>query len=212
MNAITNARLEILDVEQGTEEWYQVRSGIITASEFGTVMAKGRGGSESLTRSKYLCRLVGERMSGQFDKFDSYTNSNMTRGKEWEPEVRDRHTLAINEEVKVCGFLRRGDIGCSPDGLIGDKGLAEYKTAIYSKHIYTMKQDQVPAEHVPQVQGGLWVSGREWCDFVSFSPGLPLFRKRVYRDENYIAMMKAEVDRFYTEMMVLLADLKRRYA
>lgn len=205
------SELEIIDCEQNSEEWHRARAGIVTASEFATVMAKGRGKSESVTRRKYMLHLVGERLAGP-SPFDSYSNGHMTRGHEYESEAADLYVFQTDNEIQRIGFMRRGDVGYSPDGLIDENGLVEIKTKLYHLHLECLLSDEVPSEHIPQLQGGLWVSGREWIDFVSYSPGLPLFVKRVYRDEEYIKNLAQEVDRFLAEMNEIIEKINRRVA
>lgn len=200
--------LQIFDCEQNSEEWYAARAGIPTASEFSTVLAKGRGGGESVTRRKYLYTLAGERIAGP-SPFDRYTNGHMDRGHAYEDEARDLYSLITGNEIQRVGFMRRGDVGYSPDGLIGEDGLHEIKTKIYSLHLECLLSDTVPSEHTAQIQGGLWISGRKWLDFCSYSPGLPLFVKRVYRDETYIARLKVEVEAFNSELLELVERIQQ---
>ena len=195
--------LQIFTCEQNSEEWYAARSGIVTASEFSTVLAKGRGGGESVTRRKYMLTLAGERIAGP-SPFDRFSNAAMERGHAYEEEARDMYSLITGNDVERVGFMRRGDVGYSPDGLIGENGLQEIKTKIYPLHLECLLSDAVPSEHVAQVQGGLWVSGREWLDFVSYSPGLPLFVKRIHRDEAYIKVLAKAVEDFNTELAALV--------
>jgi hypothetical protein len=191
--------LEIFNCTQGEEDWYAARAGIVTCSELSTVLAKGKGGGDSVTRRKYMLTLAGERIGGP-SPFDRYSNGAMQRGHEYEQEARDSYQLITDHEVEQVGFMRRGDVGYSPDGIIGDDGLLEIKTKAYPLHLDCLLKDEVPAEHMAQIQGGLWVSGRQWLDFVSYSPGLPIFIKRVPRDESYIANLSAEVERFNAEV------------
>lgn len=190
--------LEIFDCEQSSPEWFACRAGIPTASEFSTVMASGRGGAESKTRRKYMLTLLGERITGAC--VDSYTNAHMERGKTMEAEARDLYAMVTDNEPKQVGFMRRFGAGASPDSLIGDDGLLEIKTKLPHLQLECLLADKLPAEHVAQVQGQLWISGRSWVDFVSYWPGLPIFIKRVERDEAYIARLKVEVDTFNAEM------------
>ena len=189
--------LEIFNCEQNSPEWVQARLGIVTASEFKAVMAKGEG----KTRRKYMLTVLGEKISGQ--PFERYTNDYMERGHTQEDEARDLYALLTDNEVQRVGFLKRGPVGYSPDGLIGDSGLLEVKTKMAHLHLECLLSNDLPSEHKHQCQGGLWVSGRQWLDFVSYSPGLPLFVKRVTRDEPYIARIKVEVDSFLIEMATL---------
>ena len=202
--------LQIFNCEQGTPEWLQCRAGIPTASQFDTVMAKGKGGGESKTRRTYMLKLIGERMTGT--PMDSFSNSHMERGHEMEQQARDLYAMVTETEPQKVGFIRRGDTGASPDSLVGTDGLLEIKTKLAHLQLDVILADKLPTEHVAQVQGQLWIAQREWLDFVSFWPGLPMFKKRIFRDEPYIARLKVEVDDFNDEMNNLLTQIKSRAA
>lgn len=199
--------LQIFNCEQGTPEWYAARAGIPTASEFDTVMAKGKGGGESKTRRTYMLKLVGERITG--DPMYSYSNDHMERGKEMEAQARDLYAMVAEVEPVQIGFMRRGDAGASPDSLVGDNGLVEIKTKLAHLQLDVLLTNELPSEHKAQCQGQLWIAAREWLDFVSYWPGLPLFVKRVYRDEPYIARLKVEVDSFNAEMLEVIEQVKQ---
>lgn len=194
--------LQVFNVEQGTPEWLACRLGIPTASEFQTLLAKGRGGGVSKERITYLRKLAGERLTGE--PMWTYTNEHMERGKEMEGEARDLYAMVAAVEPAQVGFLRRGDVGCSPDSLIGDDGLLEIKTKLPHLQIAVLEDGVVPPEHMAQLQGQLLVSGRRWVDFVSYWPGLPPFIKRVERDEAHIAAIKVAADEFLTELAALV--------
>jgi hypothetical protein len=201
--------LEIFNCEQGSPEWYACRAGIPTASEFATVMASGRG-AESKTRRKYLLTLIAERLTGQC--VEGYSNGHMERGKAMEGDARDLYAFMTNLEPQPVGFMRRGRAGASPDSLIGESGLLEIKTKLPHLQLECLLGDKLPPEHKAQCQGQLWISGREWLDFVSYWPGLPLFRKRVERDEPYIAEIQVAVAEFLGEMDRLVELIKQRGA
>lgn len=199
--------LQIIECEQSSPEWYAARAGIPTASEFATVMAKGKTkGSPSVTRRKYMLQLIGERLTGQ--PMENYNNAHMERGKVMEDEARDLYAMLNDCEPQRVGFMRRGEAGASPDSLIGSTGLLEVKTKLPHLQIEVLLAKRLPPEHVAQVQGQLWISGREWVDFVSYWPGLPIFVTRVQRDETYIATIKAEVDDFLAEMADIINQLQ----
>lgn len=197
--------LQIFDCEQGTPEWFACRAGIPTASEFHTVLAKGRGGGESKTRRTYLYKLVGERLTGQ--PTESYTNAHMERGKAMEDEARQLYAFLHDVQPQRIGFMRYGDCGASPDSLIGDDGGCEIKTHLPHIHLPILDADELPPDNKAQVQGCLMVSGREWWDFISYWPRLPIFIKRVYRDEPYIQALRCAIDEFNEE----LAAMEQRY-
>jgi hypothetical protein len=199
--------LEIYDCEQGSPEWFACRLGIPTASEFATVMASGRGGGESKTRRKYLLTLIGERLTGQIAP--GFSNDHMERGKVMEDEARDLYAMVAEVEPQRIGFMRRGDAGASPDSLVGDKGLLEIKTKLPHLQLECLLDEKLPAEHAKQIQGQLWISGREWCDLVCYWPALPPFIKRVERDERAIAEIKIAVEDFNAELQALMGQLEK---
>lgn len=199
--------LEIIDCEQNSPEWYAARLGIPTASMFATVMASGKGGAPSLTRAKYMRELVGERITGEAN--EGYSNAHMERGKAMEAEARDLYAFVHDEPLQRVGFIRNGEKGCSPDSLAGTRGGVEIKTALPHILIEILQKDQVPTEHIPQVQGTLWVAEREWWDLVVFWPKMPMFKKRIYRDEAYIASLKKGVSLFIEELAELEAHIRK---
>lgn len=198
--------IEVFDMEQGSPEWFEVRRGIVTASEFHTVMAQGRGGGDSKTRREYMLKLMGERLTG--DPMYRYQNDHMQRGQEQEAEAREMYVFLSDLEPQQVGFIRNGKIGCSPDSLIGDVGMLEIKTKLAHLQLEVLLGESVPPAHMAQIQGQLWVAEREWCDFVSYCPRLPLFTKRVFRDERYIEGIKKSVDLFEREMATLLEKVQ----
>jgi hypothetical protein len=190
----------IHNCDQGTPQWFACRAGIPTASEFSTVMAKGKGGGESVTRRKYLLSLAGERLTGEC--VEGYTNSHMERGKVMETEARDLYLFRTDAEATQVGFLRneKHRAGASPDSLIGTNGMLEIKTKLPHLQLDLLLSGGLPAEHKAQVQGQLWIAEREWVDFVSYWPKLPLHIFRVYRDEEYILGMASAVSAFNAEL------------
>lgn len=195
--------VEILTCEQGSPDWFAARLGIPTASEFSTVMAKGEG----KTRKTYMLKLAGEILTGE--PMESYTNANMERGKIMEDEARALYAFQCDAEIERVGFIRNGGKGCSPDSLIGEKRGLEIKTALPHIQIDRLMRGELPPEHKAQVQGSIWVSERDEWDFASYWPKLPLFVKRVYRDDGYIANLAGEVDKFNDELAAVVEKIRR---
>jgi hypothetical protein len=202
--------IQILDCEQGSPEWYLARLGIPTASEFATIMAKGKGGGDSKTRRTYLLKLLGERITGE--PMYSYSNDHMERGKVMEDEARDFYAFMTDAEPQRVGFIRNHGSGCSPDSLIGDAGMLEIKTKLAHLQIEVLLSGEVPSDHKAQLQGQLWVAEREWVDFVSYWPKTPPFIKRVYRDEAYIKGIAEAVDIFLSELSALQRRMESGYS
>jgi hypothetical protein len=199
--------IEIFDCEQNSEAWLRARLGLPTASMFATIMAKGKGGGESLTRKTYLYKLAGEIITGE--PTENYTNGYMERGHALEGEARDMYSFMVDVEPQRVGFIKNGDKGCSPDSLIGSDGALEIKTKAPHLLIETLfREDGIPPEHVAQVQGVMWVAERDWLDFVAYFPRMPLFKRRVRRDNGYIANLAGEVARFNDELAAIVERLR----
>lgn len=199
--------LEILDVPQNSPEWHAARAGIPTASEFSTVMASGRGGGESKTRRTYMLKLAGEIVTGEVQ--EGFSSAHTERGHEMEPDARNMYALMTDAQPELVGFIRNGQKGGSPDSLIGDSGLLEIKTKLPHLLIDVLLKDEFPPEHKAQCQGNLWVSEREWIDIAVYWPKLPLFIKRAYRDEAYIAKLAAAVDAFNSELAEVVEKVRK---
>lgn len=175
------------DLEQGSDDWLDARRGIVTASVVGQLITPSTVKPASNDRSRALVhQLVAERVSGWVEP--TYTSPDMWRGIESEPIARDLYSEKY-APVTECGFMVRteGDwtLGYSPDGLVGEDGLIEVKAPRPKTHVSTVLADQVPAYHAAQIQAGLLVSGRQWCDYISFCGGLPMWTKRVRPDERW---------------------------
>lgn len=198
--------MQIVDCIQGTEAWHQARAGIVTASEFSTVLAKGRGGGESKTRRTYLLKLAGERLTGF--PAESYSNGHMERGKVMEDEARRFYEFLTDAELQQVGFIRNGDKGCSPDSLISTDGVLEIKTALPHLLIDMLLKDEFPPDHRAQTQGQLWVAEREWVDLIVFWPNLPPLVKRAYRDPGYIIQLSDAVDQFNEELESVVEKIR----
>lgn len=197
------AELQIFRCAQNTPEWLEARMGIPTASAFSTVMAKGEG----KTRKTYMLKLAGELLTGE--PMDSYSNGDMERGHEWEAEARELYAFDRDAEPEIVGFLRRGQMGCSPDALIGDDGGLEIKTKAAHLHIEALLRDDIPPEHKAQTQGFLLVTGRDWIDLAIYCRKLPLVVRRCVPDRDYIANLKGEIDRFNDELAALVERVRR---
>lgn len=190
------------DLEQGSEAWFRARAGIPTASRFATVMAKGEG----KTRSEYMRKLAGEILTGE--PSEQFGNVHTERGNAMEDEARETYAFINDAEVQRVGFIRNGNRGASPDSLVGTNGGLEIKTALPHIQIDRLERDRLPPEHKAQVQGNLWIAEREFWDFVSYWPRLPVLTVRVYRDEEYIKTLSDEIDRFNDELAALVERIR----
>lgn len=198
-------------MKQGSQEWLAERAGCATASCFKNVIAKIKSG-ESSSRRNYRMLLVTERLIGQ--PVESYENEAMRWGTAQEPFGRmayEEHTGYLVEEV---GFIKHPTIdwcGGSPDGLVNDDGLIEIKCPFVSTvHVETL-QSGMPTEHMAQCQGLMFVTGRQWVDFISFDPRMPrhlsVYVERIQRNDIYIATLESEVNAFLAEVEQLYSRL-----
>lgn len=199
--------VEIIDCIQGEPEWFRARLGLPTASNFATVMARGKDGGASLTRKKYLNELAAEIITGE--PGESYTNGFMERGKMQEAEARRLYAFMTDADPELVGFIKNGPKGASPDALIGNDGLLEVKTRLGHLQVELLLADRFPPEHRAQIQGSLWVCERDWCDIAVFSPGLPLYVSRQWRDDGYIANLSGAVAQFCDELAEIVERVKR---
>ena len=199
------------NIKQGDDDWHAMRRGIITASTISKLMTGTGKPANNDTSRAMLLQLLAERITGETEP--SFYNDDMVRGHLLEPlarEIYDKHCDPIVE----CGFVTRSFhevpiLGYSPDGLAGDTGLIEIKCPREKNHLKTLLCGKVPTEYVPQVQAGLAVTGRTWCDFISYAPGLPLFVKRCERDEVLIAQLIAAAQVAEAELQRLMQDYKQ---
>jgi len=198
-------------MEQQTEEWFAARLGKVTASRVADVIAKTKSGY-STSRENYMAQLVCERLTNV--KAESFTNSAMQWGTETEPLARSAYEARRDILVDEVGFVPHPfikDAGASPDGLVGDVGMLEIKCPNTATHLETLLDQKVPSKYNTQMQWQMACTGRDWTDFVSFDPRLPpelqLFVKRVFRDNEYIAMLEEEVVGFLEELNVKITKL-----
>ena len=200
-------------MEQGTEAWFNIRIGKVTASRVADVLAKTKTGY-STTRDNYMAQLVCERLTGQ--KGESFTNAAMQHGTETEPLARAAYEARYDVLVDEVGFVSHPTIemsGASPDGLVGEDGLIEIKCPNTATHIETLLSESVPNKYYTQMQFQLSCTGRKWCDFVSFDNRLPtelqMFVKRVPRDEMYIRLIEDEIVKFLAELDTKINQLMK---
>lgn len=208
-----NSNVDPRTLEQGSDAWKQIRLGRVTASNIADVMSKGRGG-ESTTRYKYKMRLVAERLTGLAQ--DSYSNSAMDWGREQEQFAASAYEVSRGTLLDKTGFWIHPEIewlGVSPDRLVDSDGLVEIKCPNTSTHLQYRLDNRVPPEYVKQIQCQLFVTGRQWCDFVSFDPRVTkrnqLFVCRMDRDEELIAEIRAEVVTFLVEVDSIVNKLEQ---
>ena len=182
------------DVLQGSELWFQLRTGILTASEMKNVINHNlepvkptKKDAERGKDIRHLYDMLAQRITNYTEP--SYISDDMLRGKE--DEIHAKIAYSANyAPIQDMGFITNDKwgftIGFSPDGLVGDDGLVEGKSRKYKYQIETILDNSMPSDFLVQVQTGLMVSERKWCDFISYPAygGTEMLTVRVEADKN----------------------------
>lgn len=199
----------ILDCEQYSPEWYAARAGLPTASCFDQILCMD--GKPSKQRRKLLLTLAGERIIGA--KSETYQSAAMLRGLEMEAEARAFYEFSRGVDIRTVGLVYKDDsrqVACSPDGLAGEDGGLEIKCPALHTHVeYILDNRKLVTEYFQQVQGAIWVTGREWWDLMSYFPGMPGVISRVALDAEFQAALGGEMPKFCAELDEMEARLRR---
>ena len=168
---------------QGSDEWIAVRRGKLTASEMHLIITPKLKVADNDKSRSHMFELLAQRISGYVEPH--YVSDDMIRGHQDELDARELYHAKI-ARVEEVGFITNDrwgfTIGYSPDALVGDNGLIECKGRRQKIQVATIVTGEIPAENVIQCQTGLLVSERKWCDYISYSNGLPMYILRTYPD------------------------------
>jgi putative phage-type endonuclease len=204
-----------MELVQGTDAWRAARAGSLGASQIHEALAKTRSGWGA-SRDNIRARLVAERLTGAPQ--DSFTNDAMRWGTDNEPAAREAYCFVQGVSVVEVGLRKHPTISgshASPDGLVGDDGLTEIKCPNTSTHIATLLGTPIADKYIKQMQWQMRVYDRQWCDFVSYDPRMPLDMQlhiaRVDRDDALIAELEAGVTEFLAEVERDVAALTNQY-
>lgn len=201
---------------QGDEQWRRDRAGKITASRLCDVLAFSKKDGKPLkARQDYIFELATERLTGE--PLAGFTSKPTDYGKEVEPHGRAAYEAETGLIVELVDFVTHPTmpfVGASPDFFAGAEGGGELKCPYNSAvHLATLR-DGMPEEHIPQVQGGLWVTGRKFWDFCSYDPRMPehlrLYRQRVLPDAAFIAKLETQCTALNAEVEALVAQFRDR--
>tara|TARA_R110000868_G_C10972546_1_gene770388 strand:+ start:30008 stop:30655 length:648 start_codon:yes stop_codon:yes gene_type:complete len=209
-----------LDYEQGSIEWLEARGGVTTASMFTDAYSKlksGKNKGEPTQKAKdYAFRLAIERISGELlSKPYEFQPWQADRGNELEDEARIKYeakTFNLVQQVSLavtdCGLF-----GASLDGLVDDDGSIEIKCFLNPEKLASILLDGDVGSVVDQMQGGMWITGRAWCDFVLYCPALKCIDKdltiiRFERDEEYISKLEQDLLEFNELVNTYIKKLK----
>ena len=183
------------DIQQNSDEWFDLRKGKLTASSFSVVMANHAKGfgvpAKTLALNIALEICTGNRQESGF------SNSYTMRGHELEPFARMEYENQYFVSVKNGGFFDCGRFGCSPDGLVDEDGIIEIKSVIPSTHYATLQRGNFDTAYKWQLLGNLYCTGREWMDFVSYCPEFTenkrLLVYRLYKEEYIVEIEKLQI-------------------
>jgi putative phage-type endonuclease len=203
----------VITAEQRSPEWFAARAGRLTGSVAADMLATIKSG-EAAARRDLRMRLVCERLTGQPQE-DSFVNAAMQRGIDMEPMAFSAYEAQTGLVAVRSGFLSHAlhMAGCSLDGHVGNfEGIVELKCPKSSTHLKYLREGGIPKDYLPQILHNLWISGAQWCDFLSFDDRFPadmqVFYVRVERDDKAIAEYEAKALAFLGEVETEVNSLK----
>lgn len=202
-----------VNIRQNTEEWFQLRLGKITSSNFDKIMAN-EGKAFGPPAIEYAEKVALEIVTGERDESSSFKNGYMERGNDLEPVAKELYEIERFCEVSNGGFNISDceKFGDSPDGNVGKNGCIEIKSVIPKTQWKRIKKGGVDMAYKWQIQGHLLLGKKEWCDFVSYCPEMPenkrLHIERVYPDEDMIERLKQRLTLFHEEVLNNIELLK----
>lgn len=187
-----------LDMPQGSPEWTAARIGIPTASNFSKIITP-KTMKPSSASGGYLNKLLAEWILGV--SLDETVSGLMERGRELEGEAVKYYELLNDVTTETVGIILRDDrkVGCSPDRFVGQDGGLEVKCPAPHTHVGYLLNG-VDDEYRCQVQGAMWLTGRQWWDLLSYHPDMPPALCRIERDEVFIAALAEAVDEFVARL------------
>lgn len=199
------------DLIQGSEAWHAARCGLITGSEVKHLLTPTLKKASNDKSRQHLWELAAQRISNYVEP--SYIGDDMLRGHEDEFYARQLYSENI-APVKQCGFVTNDEhgftIGCSPDGLVGDDGMIECKSRRQKYQVQTIvehwRDGSTPPDYMLQVQTAMLVTGRKWCDLISYSGGLPMMPMRIERDTEICAAIIDACTDAETKIAAIIED------
>lgn len=203
----------VVDCEQGTDEWWQARLGMPTASEFDKILTPAKL-EPSRSATLYMDKLIGEWIRGKPD--ETFQSEWMKRGHEVEDEARQYYAFMYDCEPEQVGFCKTddGSCGCSPDALIGDDGGLEIKCVSPGVQIGYWRDGRLPLAYKLQVIGSLYVTGREYWDFLSYHPDIKPLRIRTERKDvkKHLEALDAALTKFCAQLIDEREKVKQKVA
>jgi len=198
----------IVNAAQRSDAWKAARLGRLTGSRAADMLSTGRSGAEAAGRRNLRVQLVLERVTGKPQE-RSFQSAAMQHGIETEDEACATYEALTGTLLERTGFLSHNTlmVGCSLDSHVGDfEGIVEIKCPIPATHWEYLQTGKVPGDYLKQVTHGLWVSGAQWCDWMSYEPSFPETLRakivRVPRDEAAIDAYQRAALTFLSEVAI----------
>ncbi len=201
--------MKIHDVPQLSPEWFELRRGRPTASQFGRILTP-KTAKLATAADGYIAELIAEIFHlGPISGLDATPSRAMIHGTDCEPEARRFYEMDRSVDVKQVGFCTTDDgrFGCSPDGLVGDDGILELKCPTGKTQVEYLLDGELPAEYRGQVHGALIVTGRAWVDFLSYCSGLPPLLIR-QNPNNFTVALRTALEMFWERFQAALAKIR----
>ena len=188
------------DCAQGSAEWWDLRIGIPTPSRFARILTASKLAYSKGARP-FVAELLAEQMLNRPLDYTEGDTLWTSRGSELEDEARKWYAFHRDVTVTEVGFCTTDDgtVGCSPDGLVGADGGLEIKCRSAKKHMVTILGIEPIADPL-QVQGNLWVTGRDWWDIVAYNPELPKKITRQFPMPRFQEAIEKHLGAFLEEM------------
>lgn len=203
----------IINCEQHSEAWFEARCGRVTGTRFKDLVA----GENTAAYNNLITNISAEIITGASDPLEhSYTSAIMERGTELEPVARDLYSSLFDVRVEQVGFIIPDEdnkyhewIGISPDGILPDNGELEIKCPLWRTHLEYIEGNRLPAEYKYQVQGQLYVTGFDYCDFMSYAEGMKPFIIRVYPDPEIFSLFETRLDKLIERVKEKLSTYEK---
>jgi len=198
----------VRDIEQGTDEWFALRSGVVSASNFHKIITPT--GKASTQARDYMFQLIGQRVYQVCDK--GYKSENMQNGNDREPQARALFEFINEVDVEQVAFVFKDEskkVGCSPDGLIDGSGL-EIKSPLLKTHIEYSLSDTMPTKYYCQVQGSMWICETDHWYFMSYYPSTKEHIVCVERDDSFIKSLETKIAKFVCQLDELTEIYKEK--
>jgi len=205
--------MKIFEGAQLSNEWWEVRRGVPTASEFDRILTPATQ-KPSASQDEFIAELISDLICQNPNYFTEkgtpVNNYAIQNGKNQEPDARRWYAMNTDLPVRQVMFCKDDSdrFGCSPDALVGDDGALELKVPLAKTHALYLLKQELPREYKCQVHGTLIVTGRKWVDFCSYNSAMQPFKLRVTPDQ-FTEALKEELDRFWVKYQDMLASLKR---